>query len=171
MSFCPQCGSENPPEANFCSACGTRLRTQQPTGDWSTTVSMGREETPGDESMVLSTDDQAAVDALPVGSALLVVLRGPNAGSRFLLDTDLVTAGRHPDSDIFLDDITVSRRHAELERTGQGYEVRDVGSLNGTYVNRDRIDKTLLSNGDELQIGKFRLVYYASQRGFGGGAR
>ncbi len=172
MPFCPQCGNENPPDANFCSACGARLRSAPPTGDWSTTVSMGRDETAtGEEPPVLSTDDQAAVDALPVGSALLVVLRGPNAGSRFLLDTEVVTAGRHPDSDIFLDDITVSRRHAELSRTAQGYEVRDVGSLNGTYVNRDRIDKATLSGGDELQIGKYRLVYYASQRGFGGGPR
>ncbi|MFW6091978.1 MAG: FHA domain-containing protein, partial [Actinomycetota bacterium] len=109
--------------------------------------------------------------ALPAGSALLVVLRGPNAGSRFLLDTDLVKAGRHPDSEIFLDDVTVSRRHAEFRRTSDGYVVTDVGSLNGTYVNRDRIDEVLLSGGDEVQIGKYRLVYYASQHGFGGVVR
>jgi len=90
------------------------------------------------------------------------VQRGPNAGSRFLLDVDVVTAGRHPDSDIFLDDVTVSRRHAEFRRDPYGVKVRDVGSLNGTYVNRDRIDEVLLNNGDEVQIGKYRLVYYAS---------
>jgi pSer/pThr/pTyr-binding forkhead associated (FHA) protein len=111
------------------------------------------------------------VDALPAGSALLVVLRGPNAGSRFLLDTDSVSAGRHPDSDIFLDDVTVSRRHAEFHRSDEGFRVSDVGSLNGTYVNRDRIDEVHLSNGDEVQVGKYRLVYYASQHGFGGGPR
>jgi pSer/pThr/pTyr-binding forkhead associated (FHA) protein len=90
---------------------------------------------------------------------LLVVKRGPNAGSRFLLDQDVTTAGRHPDSDIFLDDVTVSRRHAEFRREGSGYTVHDVGSLNGTYVNREPIDAEPLSGGDEVQIGKFRLVY------------
>ena len=87
--------------------------------------------------------------------------RGPGAGNRFLLDEDLVTAGRHPDSEIFLDDITVSRRHVEFRRTADGYTVRDVGSLNGTYVNRDRIDESPLRNGDEVQVGKFRLVFFA----------
>ncbi|MCW2496961.1 FHA domain-containing protein [Jatrophihabitans sp.] len=102
---------------------------------------------------------QGAVDALTPGSALLVVKRGPNAGSRFLLDQDVTTAGRHPDSDIFLDDVTVSRRHAEFRREGSGYTVHDVGSLNGTYVNREPIDAASLSGGDEVRIGKFRLVY------------
>ena len=100
-----------------------------------------------------------AVDALPAGSALLVVQRGPNAGSRFLLDADVTTAGRHPDSDIFLDDVTVSRRHAEFVRHGAGFAVADVGSLNGTYVNRQRIDEAALAGGDEVQIGKYRLVF------------
>lgn len=100
-----------------------------------------------------------AVDALPAGSALLVVKRGPNAGSRFLLDQDVTTAGRHPQSDIFLDDVTVSRRHAEFRRTQGSFSVHDVGSLNGTYVNRERIDNAMLSGGDEVQIGKFRLVF------------
>jgi pSer/pThr/pTyr-binding forkhead associated (FHA) protein len=108
--------------------------------------------------------DEAAVDALPQGSALLIVQRGPSAGSRFLLDTDEVTAGRHPDSDIFLDDVTVSRRHAVFRRTPDGYQVVDVGSLNGTYVNRDRIDAITLSGGDEVQIGKYRLVYFESAK-------
>jgi len=104
--------------------------------------------------------------SLPPGMALLVVRRGPNAGARFLLDHDVTTSGRHPDSDIFLDDVTVSRRHVEFRRGGDGlFTVSDVGSLNGTYVNRERIDSVLLSNGDEVQIGKYRLVFYASQRG------
>ena len=88
--------------------------------------------------------------------------RGPSAGSRFLLDTDVVGAGRHPDSEIFLDDVTVSRRHAEFRRSGAGYTVSDVGSLNGTYVNRDRIDRVRLNDGDEVQIGKYRLVFFSS---------
>ena len=101
----------------------------------------------------------AGVEALPAGSALLVVKRGPNAGSRFLLDRDTTTAGRHPDSDIFLDDVTVSRRHAEFRREGGEFVVIDVGSLNGTYVNREPVDTSVLANGDEVQIGKFRLVF------------
>ena len=113
------------------------------------------------ERAALDDDDAAAVDALPRGSALLVVQRGPGAGNRFLLDQDVVTAGRHPESEIFLDDITVSRRHVEFRRTTDGFTVSDVGSLNGTYVNRDRIDEAVLANGDEVQIGKFRLVYFA----------
>jgi pSer/pThr/pTyr-binding forkhead associated (FHA) protein len=105
-----------------------------------------------------------AVEALPPGSALLVVRRGPNAGSRFLLDEDVTTAGRHPESDIFLDDVTVSRRHAEFRRDGGSFSVRDVGSLNGTYVNRERIETANLSGGDEVQIGKFRLVFLTGPR-------
>jgi pSer/pThr/pTyr-binding forkhead associated (FHA) protein len=98
-------------------------------------------------------------ETLPPGSALLVVRRGPNAGSRFLLDTEVTTAGRHPESDIFLDDVTVSRRHAEFRREGGVFTVRDVGSLNGTYVNRERVESATLANADEVQIGKFRLVF------------
>ncbi len=101
----------------------------------------------------------AALEALPEDAALLVVKRGPNAGSRYELRGDVVTAGRHPDSDIFLDDVSVSRRHAEFRRSGGGFEVVDVGSLNGTYVNREPIESSALAGGDEIQIGKFRLVY------------
>lgn len=110
------------------------------------------------------------VDALPAGSALLVVKRGPNAGSRFLLDEDTTSAGRHPESDIFLDDVTVSRRHAEFRREGGDFLVVDVGSLNGTYVNREPVDTALLANGDEVQIGKFRLVFLTGPAGGGQGA-
>jgi pSer/pThr/pTyr-binding forkhead associated (FHA) protein len=111
----------------------------------------------------LSKADQATVDALRAGTALLVVLRGPNTGARFLLDDDEVASGRHPDSDIFLDDVTVSRKHAIFRREGDTFIVRDVGSLNGTYVNRERIDEVVLKTGDEVQIGKFRLVFYAGK--------
>jgi pSer/pThr/pTyr-binding forkhead associated (FHA) protein len=102
--------------------------------------------------------------SLPPGTALLVVRRGPNAGARFLLDHDVTTSGRHPDSDIFLDDVTVSRRHAEFHRDGSTFTVRDVGSLNGTYVNRERVEAATLAGGDEVQIGKFRLVLIAGPR-------
>ena len=101
----------------------------------------------------------SGVEGLPAGSALLIVKRGPNAGSRFLLDQPTTSAGRHPDSDIFLDDVTVSRRHAEFRLENNEFQVVDVGSLNGTYVNREPVDSALLANGDEVQIGKFRLVF------------
>jgi pSer/pThr/pTyr-binding forkhead associated (FHA) protein len=112
---------------------------------------------------VLTKADHATVEALRPGTALLVVLRGPNTGARFLLDDDDVLSGRHPDSDIFLDDVTVSRKHAVFTRTEGGFVVRDVGSLNGTYVNRQIVEEARLSTGDEVQIGKFRLVFYAAQ--------
>ncbi|MDO4792257.1 MAG: FHA domain-containing protein [Buchananella hordeovulneris] len=110
----------------------------------------------------LNADDRAAVAALPPHSALLIVQRGPNVGARFLLDTAVTTAGRKPSADIFLDDTTVSRRHAEFHATERGFEVRDQGSLNGTYVNRERIDSCPLRSGDEVQIGKYRLTFVAS---------
>jgi len=114
----------------------------------------------------------SGVEGLPVGSALLVVKRGPNAGSRFLLDQPTTSAGRHPDSDIFLDDVTVSRRHAEFRSDHNEFQVVDVGSLNGTYVNREPVDAATLANGDEVQIGKFRLVFLTGPKSGGddGGA-
>jgi pSer/pThr/pTyr-binding forkhead associated (FHA) protein len=167
--ICPQCGSSNPDDARFCSQCGTRLAPAGGTAtadpgpsETTATISMTVPGKAEEEHAGLNDADAAAVDALPAGSALLVVQRGPGAGSRYLLDTDVVTAGRHPESDIFLDDITVSRRHVEFRRGPQGYSVHDVGSLNGTYVNRDRIDEIALQNGDEVRIGKFRLIYFAS---------
>ncbi len=115
-------------------------------------------ETPASEPAV------SGAESLPEGAALLVVKRGPNAGSRFLLDRKVTTAGRHPDSDIFLDDVTVSRRHAEFRSDGNEFIVVDVGSLNGTYVNREPVDTAVLVNGDEVQIGKFRLVFITGPR-------
>ena len=97
----------------------------------------------------------------PAGAAILIVKRGPNACARFLLDQETTTAGRHPESDIFLDDVTVSRRHAEFRLNDGTFEVVDVGSLNGTYVNREPRNSQVLSIGDEIQIGKFRLVFIA----------
>ncbi|WP_327328224.1 FHA domain-containing protein [Streptomyces sp. NBC_01210] len=172
---CTRCGHRNAEASRFCSNCGAPLRGGAPAeraSETTSTISIsGIEaydaEVTGQTAVPsLSPEAQAAVDALPLGSALLVVRRGPNSGSRFLLDGELTTAGRHPQSDIFLDDVTVSRRHVEFRRGPDGrFSVGDVGSLNGTYVNRERIDSVLLSNGDEVQIGKYRLVFYASQRG------
>ena len=183
MPFCTECGHQNPDDARFCSNCGHRLQDQAPTGGAAEASAQSDVEGAGEttstitfgapvkaehaEERSLNDADAAAVDALPAGSALLVVQRGPSAGSRFLLDTDLVSAGRHPESEIFLDDVTVSRRHAEFRRGTDGYSVADVGSLNGTYVNRDRIDEVTLQGGDEVQIGKYRLVYFASHAGVG----
>ncbi|NRD26149.1 FHA domain-containing protein [Frigoribacterium sp. VKM Ac-2836] len=111
----------------------------------------------------VSADERDAVAALPSGSALLVVRRGPNIGARFLLDSDVTVAGRHPDAGIFLDDVTVSRKHAEFRREGTSFSVRDLGSLNGTYFDGVRIDEASLSDGAEVQVGKFRLTFYASR--------
>ncbi|WP_418962954.1 FHA domain-containing protein [Streptomyces lavendofoliae] len=175
MPVCTRCGHRNAEASRFCSNCGAPLRGGVPAeraSETTSTISISgleaydSEVTGQTQLPSLSPEAQAAVEALPLGSALLVVRRGPNSGSRFLLDSDLTTAGRHPQSDIFLDDVTVSRRHVEFRRSPDGsFTVSDVGSLNGTYVNRERIDSVPLANGDEVQIGKYRLVFYASQRG------
>jgi pSer/pThr/pTyr-binding forkhead associated (FHA) protein len=170
MPFCTNCGHDNPDGANFCAQCGAPLTSAPPqpptpsqvsTGDTTRTIPAVVDDTTGDN---LDPVDEAAVHALPQGSALLIVQRGPNAGSRFLLDHDVTTAGRHVDSDIFLDDISVSRRHVQFLRTPEGVRVKDLGSLNGTYVNRELVDEALLHPEDEVQVGKFRLVYYASAK-------
>ena len=122
---------------------------------------IGREERVEPE---IEAPEERSLTGLPPDTALLVVKRGPNAGRRFLLDQPVTTAGRHPRSDIFLDDVTVSRRHAEFRRDGQRFTVHDVGSLNGTYVNRELIENAALSGGDEVQIGKFRMVFLVGHR-------
>src|SRR5262249_18163444 len=154
-------GHANPEGSRFCSNCGNPLTAEgaaaghpETPAEKTSTLSLaslegGVTETGEERAGDLTSADQAAVESLPPGTALLVVRRGPNAGSRFLLDADVTTAGRHPEGDIFLDDVTVSRRHAEFCRGVQGFLVRDVGSLNGTYVNRERIDSVLLAPGDE----------------------
>lgn len=145
---CSRCGHQNTVDSSFCSSCGQDLSdasgfptTETPVVDF--------EEAGDDVDVAQSPDDLAG----------FVVKRGPKAGSRYGLDEPVVTIGRHPDSSIFLDDITVSRRHAEVRRVGITYEVADVGSLNGTYVNRQRIEAAALEDGDELQVGKFKLVF------------
>ena len=110
----------------------------------------------------LSDAELEAIDALPSGAALLIVRSGPTAGARYLLDTDVTTVGRHPEADIFFDDVTVSRRHAEITRDGVTFELVDQRSLNGTYVNGERVDRATLRNGSEVRIGKFRLNFFVS---------
>ncbi|MEV5975198.1 FHA domain-containing protein [Streptomyces sp. NPDC051921] len=173
MPVCTRCGHRNTADSRFCSHCGAPLRggvVPERASETTSTISISGLEAYDAEVTgqipSLSPEALAAVEALPVGAALLIVRRGPNSGSRFLLDGELTTAGRHPQSDIFLDDVTVSRRHVEFRRQQDGtFTVSDVGSLNGTYVNREPIDSVVLSNGDEVQIGKYRLVFFASQRG------
>jgi FHA domain/zinc-ribbon domain len=155
--FCNQCGHRNPPGSNFCSSCGAALNLGEAEDTTMTIVVSPGEERESDEDLKVSADDLAG------GVALLVVRKGPNEGSKYMLDAEVTRAGRHPDSDIFLDDITVSRRHAEIVRRADGFHVVDVGSLNGTYVNRDRVEDAKLANGDELQIGKFKLVFFTGQ--------
>jgi hypothetical protein len=171
--YCGRCGGPNTEGARYCSNCGAPLARAN-TGSFNVIPDRGPgqgADRPGETTSMISpvagepeyydepSPDYSAVDSLPPGTALLVVLRGPNEGSRFLLDSDFTSTGRHPDSDIFLDDVTVSRRHAEFYRHGDRFTVRDVGSLNGTYVNRERIEEAELSGGDEVQIGKFRLLF------------
>jgi pSer/pThr/pTyr-binding forkhead associated (FHA) protein len=113
------------------------------------------------DAPTLSPEEQAAIAALPKNSALLIAQRGPSIGSRFLLDDDLSVAGRHPNADIFLDDVTVSRRHVEFSRIGAEFSLRDMGSMNGTYLNGARVDQNDLKTGDEIQIGKYHLTFFA----------
>ena len=151
---CPQCGHRNPLSARFCSSCGNALEAE---GDTHTTRTVA---VPIDSAL---EEIEIELDEIPAGVGMLVVTRGPNSGSKFALDEALTTAGRHPDSTIFLDDITVSRRHAEVRRLAEGYEVVDVGSLNGTYLNRERVERAELHEGDELQIGTFKLLFLAGR--------
>jgi hypothetical protein len=151
--YCPECGFQNPESANYCSRCGALLHKQES----------------GEATMTFVPDDggEDAAEQLEragiEGPALVVRSGGGRAGETFPLENERVTIGRSPDCDIFLDDVTVSRKHAVFRREGGRYHVSDVGSLNGTYVNRERIDEVALQTGDEVQIGKFRLVFYAGK--------
>ncbi len=151
---CPHCGHQNPLGSHFCSSCGKEIEGPSEHG---TTASVL---VPLDSS---AEEVRVELDELPPGIGMLVVTRGPNSGSRFALDEPVVTAGRHPDAGIFLDDITVSRRHAEIRQVDGGYELADVGSLNGTYLNRERVEACNLQDGDELQIGTFKLLFLAGR--------
>ena len=116
--------------------------------------------TPVEQEDEVGDDPGAPYGDLEPGQALLLVKRGPNAGSKFLIDKDVTAAGRYPESDIFLDDVTVSRRHAEIRREDGHFFVKDLGSLNGTYVNLQRVEEAELADGDEVQIGKFKLTFF-----------
>jgi len=146
---CRHCGHENEGGANFCSSCG------EPLGEEDTTVSLDLIE--GRRALEQEIGD--VLDQLPEGLGMLVVRRGPNAGSTFALEAETTSLGRHPESDIFLDDVTVSRRHAVIRRTGDGYEVSDAGSLNGTYVDHESVETAALRDMNELQIGRFVLTF------------
>jgi len=149
--FCNNCGHRNQPDSNFCSSCGQVLPRDS---DEPHTITFALDGPAGVDAVEVDRED--------VSGGLLVATKGPNAGSEVALEHVITTAGRHPDSDVYLDDVTVSRRHAELELTAGGYVVRDVGSLNGTYLNRQIVEGDRpLANGDELQIGRFKLVFIA----------
>ncbi len=154
---CPNCDTIAPLGARFCSNCGTRLDA----GDSVATEATGAmTELPTDEPF---TGGIATVPDRPDSGAVLVIRKGPYEGTRFTLNSDVVRIGRSPDSDVFLDDITVSRNHAEVLHIGTGWKVRDKGSLNGTYVNRSRVDEATLDEGDEVQIGKYRFMFWAAE--------
>ncbi|MBW3621504.1 MAG: zinc-ribbon and FHA domain-containing protein [Actinobacteria bacterium] len=150
--FCTQCGHELPDDARFCSNCGAPVGGGAGPDIDTTTAAI-------DIGAFDDTEHVEDVPELSEGTGMLVVVRGPNAGSRFLLDRDTTTIGRHPDSHIFLDDVTVSRRHAEVKRAEGTMSVTDLGSLNGTYVNGERCESQLLASGDEVQIGRFKLLF------------
>ncbi len=150
--FCTQCGHRNAAAANFCSACGSRVGLGSGADDLTLTLHpLSPEGEPGDRDVVVRVD----ADGPPV----LILERGSDAGLTFALSSEVTTAGRNPECEIFLDDITVSRKHAVIRHTSGGYEIRDEGSLNGTYVNGERISSTTLHSGDEVLIGKFRLLF------------
>jgi pSer/pThr/pTyr-binding forkhead associated (FHA) protein len=151
--FCTRCGHPNRDDARFCANCGASLQDDS-------TVTLTPLEPEEDENVEFPFPE----DELEAGQALLQVKRGPNAGSTFLLDADATSVGRSTDSDVFLDDITVSRKHATFERRPRAeWFVRDAGSLNGTYVNGEQVDETKLANGDQVQIGRFKLTFFQAE--------
>ena len=152
--FCNQCAHRNPPNSSFCSSCGAVLDMPD-----ERTVVIAQvdplQDLPG-------SSDNATIRLGDIGEhAVLVIRSGDLTGCRFTLSKDITQIGRHQESDILLDDITVSRRHAEVVRTSKSLIIRDLGSLNGTYVNQSRVDEFALQHGDELQIGKYRMVLFS----------
>lgn len=157
---CRKCGTESPAQARFCSECGAPLT--DPTGDTTTMFPVTSEDRP----VELTDQELQEIRTLAAGNALLVVNRGRGDSASFLIDSDITNVGRHPESDIFLDDITVSRHHAKFVRSGGKLYLEDLGSLNGTYVNRTLLDgRTLLREGDEIQIGKYRATISLGESG------
>jgi hypothetical protein len=158
--FCTNCGHQNLPGANFCSSCGEPLVA----ADVERTLVLHPVD-PGQDAPGTEDDVVVELDELPAVAGVLIVRSGSQAGMRIVLDKEQLQLGRHPDSDVVFDDITVSRRHAEVERVADGYIVRDMGSLNGTYLNQERVEWSPMVSGDELQIGKFRMVFLAAPEG------
>lgn len=157
---CRHCGRDNRTDSKFCSACGASLGESN--SDTTTVLSAISDDKVGE----LSDSEMDAARKLSAGDALMIIRSGGSEGSRFLIDTDVTSIGRHPASDIFLDDITVSRHHARFLRAGGQLKVEDQGSLNGTYVNRKIVqDAVVLRQGDEIQIGKFRATISLSEPG------
>lgn len=153
---CSNCGELLADDTNFCPRCGTPVRAEIAPQDTTASIDVGE------------LDPRHELDEAPSlqpGTGMLVVVRGPNAGSRYLLDRDMTTIGRHPDSEIFLDDVTVSRRHAQLTRAAGAIVLRDLGSLNGSYVHGERVDQRQLGTGDEVQIGRFKLLFIGAAGG------
>ena len=147
---CPECGFQNPEAANYCSKCGALLMREEPGSH--TTMTFVPEE-------VADEDGLSLAELRVEGTALVVRSGGGRAGETFPIDGDRVVVGREPDTDVFLDDVTVSRNHAVLVRDSDGYTIEDQGSLNGTYVNRRRVETAKLEDGDEVQIGKYRMTF------------
>ena len=154
--FCNRCGHRNPPASGFCSACGSVLDLVD-----DRTITLAKVD-PLQDAPGAADDVTVNLGDIAVGEAILVVRGGDDEGEHFGLRTQVTTVGRHPESDIVLDDITVSRRHSEVRLVNGRYVVSDAGSLNGTYVNQHRVDSAVLEQGDELQVGKFRLVFLQS---------
>lgn len=155
---CPQCGHQTALDDRFCGACGAPLAFREAEGvDHTSVISPG----PATGTGPVSALTTGRLADLPTGSAMLVVHRGPGEGQEYLLDPSqgVMSIGRSQDADIFLDDVTVSRHHAELRHGAEGWSIRDVGSLNGTYVNRVRVDDEQLTGGSEVQVGKFRFIF------------
>lgn len=150
--FCTNCGHPNKDEAHYCANCGAALQDE-------TTLGITPIEVEGEGH----DDFPFPEDELEPGQALLLVKHGPNAGSTFLIESDSTSLGRGTESDVFLDDVSVSRRHAEIRRGSEGFTIHDLGSMNGTYVNRERVEMTKLAQHDEVQIGRFRLVFFAGE--------
>lgn len=150
--FCTSCGESLPTDASYCPSCGHEVEHQ---------VGAGAEAPTGaiDLSAIESDTDLEELPELPAGTGLLVVVHGPNAGSRYLLDRDSTTVGRHPDSHVFLDDVTVSRHHARIDKEDDEFVLHDLGSLNGTYLGGQRVDRRSLRAADELQVGRYKLLF------------
>lgn len=150
---CLSCNHDNERNARFCSACGARLPAEEPATENVQAVPLSAEHV---------IDLSELLEQLAEGESVLVVESGEIAGSRYLITSDVTSIGRHPDSTIFLDDVTVSRRHATLTRTGSTFRIRDAGALNGTYRNGVLVTDDALESGDQVQIGRFVLRFYVA---------